>query len=310
VAPADATPSAPAGVRDEASGPVTPDGTRRLRRARPELLPRLPLARAAGWVFDPEPEPDAPVDIAGARLEAWLLDQLDADGLGARGADAWYHDVGRAMRRAFRPDLEAMRAERQAPMGPVARLRDELGRYAPGPGVPQGSARAQVAPEVSSLGNGAAMGRETARTLDDLDARSFLNAPTTWTTVEVRVVHAADGGVAGAWVERSSGLRALDQAALEAVRAAVEASPPPARLVAGRDAVRSDWRFEAGDVATRVTDAGCVDDPVHGGVQCARLGRGLVRTRVRLLRVVDATRPSPAERRARARASPPRLRAE
>jgi hypothetical protein len=60
----------------------------------------------------------------------------------------------------------------------------------------------------------------------------------------------------------------------------------------------SDWAFEAGDPALPYTCGFvAIDDPIYGpsaGVG----GYGLVRTRVRLVRVHDAAHPSPSERRA------------
>jgi hypothetical protein len=111
---------------------------------------------------------------------------------------------------------------------------------------------------------------------------------------------------------RSSGMRALDEAAVTAVReGSVSLPAPPARIVGRRASVRSDWAFELGDVATPYICWGgdetglqppsmelmCVDDPIHG-VMCAGLGSGIIRTRLSLLRVVDAQHLPPAERRA------------
>ncbi len=277
-----------------------------------ELLPRGPLARAAGWFLDPEPSPGTREERAEAELDSWLAREINGDRMSALGAAPWYSDVSRAMRRAFDPDMGELERQRRAPMGAIARAVDELRRYAQRPGQPQGGARAQLPPEQGAQGrSGTTEGRDMARALDDLDSRNFLNAPVTWYGVEVRVTHSPEGAVAAAWVVRSSGYSSLDRAALDAVRGgAVAIAPPPPEVVGARDAVRSDWLFEAGDVATRITDAGCIDDPVHGGVQCAALGRGIVRTRIRLLRVVDATHETPEERRSRVRANPGTLRGE
>jgi len=304
----DATPRVPPPEREPTLGAEPEHGPTQ----RAELLPRGPLARAAGWFLDPEPSPGTREERAEAELDYWLMREINADRMSALGAAPWYSDAGRAMRRAFRPDMAELTRQRRAPMGTIARVVDELKRYAQRPGQPQGGPHAQTAPEQSAQArSGTSDGRDLARAFDDLDARNFLNAPVTWYGVEVRVVHSPEGGVSAVWVVRSSGYSSLDRAALEAVRSGVIAlSPPPADVVGTRDAIRSDWLFEAGDVATRVTDAGCVDDPVQGGVQCAALGHGLVRTRVRLLRVVDGTHETPEEQRARLRASPPKLRGD
>jgi len=277
-----------------------------------ELLPRGPLARAAGWFLDPEPSPGTREERAEAELDSWLAREINGDRMSALGAAPWYSDVSRAMRRAFDPDMRELERQRRAPMGAIARAIDELSRYGQRPGQPQGGAGAQVPPEQSAqASSGTTDGRDMARALDDLDSRNFLNAPVTWYGVEVRVTHTPEGEVAAAWVVRSSGYSSLDRAALDAVRGGAAAlAPPPPEVVGTRDAVRSDWLFEAGDVATRITDAGCIDDPVHGGVQCAVLGRGIVRTRIRLLRVVDATHETPEERRSRVRAHPGTLRGD
>ena len=279
---------------------------------RAELFPVGPLARAAGWFLDPEPSPGTREERAEAELDAWLASEINGDTMGVLGAAPWYSDAGRAMRRAFRPDISELTRQRRAPMGTIARVVDELRRYAQAPSAPQGGPNAQLPPEQSGqASSGTADGRELARAADDLDARNFLNAPVTWYGVEVRVTHSPEGNVSAAWVVRSSGYSSLDRAALDAVRnGAAALPPPPAEVVGTRDAIRSDWLFEAGDVATRVTDAGCVDDPVQGGVQCAVLGHGLVRTRIRLLRVVDGAHETPEERRARVRANPPTLRGD
>jgi len=277
-----------------------------------ELLPREPLARAAGWFFDPEPSPGTREERAEAELDSWLAREINGDRMSALGAAPWYSDVSRAMRRAFDPDMGELERQRRAPMGAIARAIDELRRYGQAPSQPQGGPRAQMPPEQSAqAGSGTTDGREMARAFDDLDSRNFLNAPVTWYGVEVRVTHSPEGEVAAAWVVRSSGYSSLDRAALDAVRGGAAAlAPPPPEVVGARDAVRSDWLFEAGDVATRITDAGCIDDPVHGGVQCAVLGRGIVRTRIRLLRVVDATHETPEERTSRVRAHPGTLRGD
>ncbi|GAB5547695.1 MAG: hypothetical protein SangKO_074550 [Sandaracinaceae bacterium] len=96
----------------------------------------------------------------------------------------------------------------------------------------------------------------------------------------------------------------------------MELRPPPEAVVGQRQAIRSDWAFELGDVHARIgcwTSEGptvqlsCVDDPVLG-LMCSVLGVGIIRTRVRLLAVVDADHETPEERRARRRRDPDRTR--
>ena len=199
----------------------------------------------------------------------------------------------RSMRGAFRVDMGEARDDWNAPRGAVGRVAAELARYGHGPerpqdarGTPPIEARSWLSPQEQAM-------------TEYQDQVSLLNAPTTWHRVDVRVTQNPEGAVSAAWVIASSGSRTLDDAALRAVRdGASRAPPPPEGVVGDRDAIQSDWAFEAGDVATYMNQAGCVEDPVQGW-QCAALGRGgIVRTRLRLLRVHDARTPSLAERRA------------
>ncbi len=260
----------------------------------PRLFPRLALARAAGWMLDRAPAPASRDERAEQNLERWFDDQLDHDRMSAVGAAPYYHDMMRSMRRAFRPDMGALRAERRANMSPLGIVWDELSRYARGPEKPQ-DAPGTVPTELQSQ-----FDAEEQHDLEVMDQMSLLNAPVTWYRVDLRVTQNPEGVVSAVWLLHSSGYHTLDDAALAAVRdGAVRLPPPPAALSRGRDAIESDWAFEAGDVATYWNTGGCVDDPVHGGMQCAGLGRGLVRTRIRLLRVVDAAHPTSDERRGR-----------
>jgi len=268
-----------------------------------DLMPTLPLASAAGWILRPEPAPAGREEVAEENLERYFDDQLNEDRLAHLGADPWYHDMMRAMRRQFDPNMREVERQRRAPMNVAGRVIDEMGRYASGPEPPQ-DARGAPPPEVA---NGHLMADEQAM-LEYMDQVSLLNAPVTWYRVDVRVTHNPEGVVSAAWVIDSSGYPSLDEEALRAVRAgAASAPPPPGQVTEGRDAIQSDWAFEAGDVATYMNQVGCVEDPVRGGMQCAAGGRGIVRTRLRLLRVHDATRESFEERRARVRHRPPRL---
>lgn len=275
------------------------------------LFPRVPLGRVAGWIFPPEPQPSDREEEAEANLERYLDEQLDRDRLDAGRVDGWYHGVGRAMREQFRPDRQRIEGERHRGMTLLQRAWDELGRYAAGPGRPQ-DVPGQTLPEQRRATNmttdttdrGAAVEQEA------WDICNPLNAAVTWYRVDLRVTHNPEGELSAAWVLRSSGIEALDDAALAAVRGAGAALlPPPENVVGERMAIRSDWAFEMGDVATLpvcMTSSGpvgtvsCVDDPVLG-TTCAFAGRGIIRTRVSLLAVLDADHPSPEERRAERR---------
>ena len=270
----------------------------------PNLFPRVPIATAAGWILAPEPEPDDREARAEAALEEYFDEQLGRDRVDAGHADGWYYEARRAMLEQFRPDRQRVEDERRAGMTTLQILYDELRRYARGPerpidvpGQPTGSMRAAV-PRTPIFAGPEAVEQER------MDQQNLLNGSVTWYRVDLRITHNAEGDVAAAWVIRSSGLRSLDEAALTAARSGVIERPPPARVMGRRDAIQSDWAFEMGDVATDPLQAGCVGDLGSDQVQCAAVGRGIVRLRVYLLRVMDAMTPSPAERRAARRRDP------
>lgn len=268
-----------------------------------DIRPSVPMAEAAGWIFPPEPAPSGREEQAEEALDRYFDEQLRRDRLAHVGANPWYYAMQRAMRRSFRPDMERVEERRRAPMNPVARVFDELSRYAPGPEPPQ-DVPGQPPPEVAS----SHLSREEQEALELQEWMNLNNAPVTWYRVEIRVVQNPEGVVGGAWVTRSSGYPELDRQAIDAVvEGAERIPPPPPEVVGDRQAIRTDWAFEAGDVATYWNTAGCADDPVGGGVQCAANGRGIVRTRIQLLDVLDALNPSFEERRTEARRNPPRL---
>ncbi len=279
------------------------------------LLPRLPMAPAAGWILDPEPTPSGREEEAEAALEEFFDEALMRDRLEAGDVDGWYHDLGRSMRQRFRPDRDEIERERRAGMTLLQELFDELRRYAGGPERPE-DVPGQPFPERRAAVRDPT-DRRAAVEQEMWDTCSPLNAPVTWYTTVLRVTHNPEGVLSAAWVHRSSGIRSLDRAALAAARSGSVALPaPPPGVVGERQAIRSDWAFDLGDVATFVSclsqtplgaDVGCVDDPVLG-VMCAVAGRGIIRTRVRLLGVVDADHLTPAERRADRRADPDRPR--
>lgn len=277
------------GTPSEPVAPVQPTDV-----GRAAVSPTLPVASVAGWILPSDPTPTSREAQAEQQLEEWLDEQINGDRLQALGAAPYYHDMMRSMRRAWRPDMGAVERRRRAGMNPGQILVDELHRYAQPPQGPPGDSP-QIQPEVFSGGGD----RDNVAVDNQFQTNNMLNAPTSWTKVELRITQSADGTVVGAWVTRSSGDPQFDEDAMNAVRNGTTAIPPPPPTVTGpRDAIRSDWSFEAGDVATYMNQAGCVDDPVHGGMQCAALGRGIVRTRIRLLRVVDATHDTPEELRA------------
>ncbi|MFK7990901.1 MAG: energy transducer TonB [Sandaracinaceae bacterium] len=290
------TPPEPPGMAPEAPprGPV-------------DLLPRVPIARAAGWFLPPEPTPDDREDEAEARLEAYLDTALGHDRLEAGNVDGWYFEVGREMRQAFRPDRGRIESERRAGMNLLQEAYDEMRRYADGTEAPFGP---ELLPELRGAVPHPGSAVEVQEQLD-FDRCNPLNGRTTWYRVDLRVTHNPEGELSAAWVLRSSGIRALDEAALEAVRTgAMTLPPPPTNVVGERQAIRSDWSFEMGDVATPMicffsgaptAGVSCVEDPVLG-TMCSFMGRGIIRTRLGLLDVVDADHHTPEERRAARRA--------
>jgi outer membrane biosynthesis protein TonB len=274
--------------------PTEAEPQEREPRPEPELMPLRTLAESAGWTFPEEPEPSDPEQRIEARENQWLRDQLGQDQREATGADRWYHEMGRQMRSKLQIDARESIRERRRGMTALQRLVDELGRYAHGPeGVTdRNRAMPPVESEVSPMG-----GLEGAEANERryLVQRRLTNAPVRWDRVDVRLVHAPDGDLLASWITRSSGNAYLDQAVLQAVHeGAADLRPPPQPVVGRRLNIVSEWRFEIGDVATFLTESGCVMNP-EGGVDCAALGRGLVRTRVTLLRVVDDQHPDPRE---------------
>jgi TonB family protein len=270
------------------------------------LFPRLPMARAAGWILPPGPAPSGE-EAAEARTEEYLDNELERDRLQAGEVDAWYYELGRAMRNRFRPSQRALERERRAGMNPFQILYDELRRYAHGPERPidvPGQALPEQQMHADPTDRRAAVEREA------WDVCNALNAPVTWYRVVLRVTHNPEGELSAVWVEQSSGWPSLDEAALRAVRqGSIALRAPPQEVVGEREAIQSDWAFEMGDVATPmgcyftpgellpIPQLQCVDDPVLG-LQCAIFGRGIIRTRLQLLRVIDGRHRSPEERRA------------
>ena len=275
-----------------------------------DLFDRVAIARAAGWIIDPRPTPDDPEAAMEARLEEELDDQIMRDRIRAGDVGGWHHENGRAMLREFRPDPRAIARERQEGMNEFQRVVFFMRRYARGPERPQDVA-GQPLPEMRQHESTDLTDRRWAMEQELFDFMNPLNGAVSWLSVDVRVTHDPEGELLASWVLRSSGVRALDRAALEAARTGGVSRPePPDEVVGERQAIRSDWRFWFGDVATligSITPAGsptallsCVDAPEAYGDDptCSADGYGIVRTRIDLLRVVDATHLTPAERRA------------
>ncbi|HJL18610.1 MAG TPA: hypothetical protein RMH99_23315, partial [Sandaracinaceae bacterium LLY-WYZ-13_1] len=71
--------------REDEAAPGDPDAPGAI-----PLFPRLPLARAAGWILPPEPRPDDREGEAEAALERFFDRTLMRDRLEAGDVDGWY----------------------------------------------------------------------------------------------------------------------------------------------------------------------------------------------------------------------------
>jgi len=243
----------------------------------PELMPRLTLAESVGWIFEPAPRPSDPEQIAEDRTQRYFDDVVHRDQLRAGLVDGWYFEVARAVRESIDVDANEIIQERRRGMNGVQRLWDELRRYGRGPGRPidvPGTERTDSQHHFDDL--------EQAN-LERMDQENCLNAAVNWYLAHVRITQAPDGELQAAWIVRSSGNAVVDRAALRAVREGVPRVGPPPELVVGeRNAIVSEWSVDIGEVATQWNQLCMVGG--LGGV----LGRGIVRTRLRLLRVIDA----------------------
>lgn len=270
-----------------AAQPIPPPGPEPAPDREVDLLPRVTLAETVGWILQPEPEPSDPERIAERRLDRMLAEHVMRDSLQHVGADGWYHHVGQQMRQALEIDMrEAIRDGRRG-MTVLQRAVSELGRYANGPSAPQGGPAAST-PETRNPSDPVQQYNETV-----MDHMNLRNAPVTWYRVEVRLTQAPDGDLLASWIIRSSGNRVVDRAVLTAVReGTTRVPPPPPEIVGDRRAIVSEWAIEVGDVATYLGQAGCVLGGERGP-QCTNgLGRGIWRSRIQLLRVLDERHPS------------------
>lgn len=245
-------------------------------------FPHTTMAESVGWILEEEPAPSDPVAEAEERLDRYFAEILGQDRMRHIGADGWYYELGRAARRNMQIDIRAVHRERRRAMNPVQVVIDELGRYASGPSAPQDVA-GQPTPEMRNPGD------QREQAMDQyMDQMNLLNAPVQWTSLELRLTQSPEGEVLAIWITRSSDNAVLDREVMRGFRrGAARTPPPPLPIHEGRNAIVSEWRIEIGDVATYLNQAGCVIDP-ESGVQCAAGGRGIVRIRVQLLRVVDA----------------------
>lgn len=258
----------------------------------PDLRPPVLLAETAGWIFeDAEPIPDDPEERVEREAEAQLYRRIQEDQLRHVGGDDYYHQLSQQARRSLRVDPREVTQERRRGMSVLQRAVDELGRYASGPSAP-GTVPGTAMPETQRQFDNA----ERAN-LERMEQENLNNAPVRWYQVEIRIHQAPDGDLLAIWITRSSRNRVVDEAVLDAFRRGSARVPaPPREIVGNRRVIGSEWLVEVGDVATYLNQAGCVDDPVNGGYQCAAGGRGIVRTRMRLIRVIDATHPTWGER--------------
>lgn len=271
----------------------------------PDLFDRLELARAAGWLLSPEPVPSDREEEAEAALERFFDSEIMEDRIEWGDVDGWYYDVRRAMSPHFHPDRGRFEEQRTAAMTDLQRVFDYFHRYAGGPEPPMDTPGATPPEHRASAGTDPTDRSETL-VQEAFDWCNPLNAPVRWFGVVIRVTHDPEGVLAAAWVERSSGYSVLDQAALSAARdGSVDLPAPPSGVVGDRQAVQSDWLFELGVVYLYAgCPPACVEDPELGQL----CGDDIIRRRVSLLRVVDATHHTPEERRHRRRRIPWRVR--
>lgn len=268
-----------------AAGPPPPAPPAPERRI--DLMPRVTLAETVGWILVPEPEPSDPEERAERELDRRLAAHVMRDSLEHVGASGWYHHLGSEIRRELRIDSNEMISDERRGMNVLQRLAAELGRFANGPSAPQGGAAAPT-PEMRHPHDQVEQWHDNYQ-----DLMNLRNAPVNWYRVEVRVTQAPDGELLAVWVIRSSGNRVVDRVALAAVRSgSTRVPPPPPEIIGERRAIVSEWAIEIGDVATYWGQVGCVMGGVDGQ-RCANgTGRGIIRTRLQLLRVIDDEHPT------------------
>lgn len=257
-----------------------------------DLLPPLSLARAAGMDMPPRPLSSDPVERSERRTDRDLRRELRRDALRAGRVDGYFYTLGRAMREELEVDPLDMQGDIFRGRSIPDMVVTELGRYGPAerPMEPRGT----PLPEDSIPSGSARLDPEAVALDQALDHQNFLNAHVTWYRCEVRVLQNRSGEVFDVQLLRSSGLGTVDRAALLAARRAVLEAPPE-RVIEGREAISSDWAVEVGDVATDPSQVGCTDPSDLLGGGCGALGRGILRTRVELLDVVDGMHPPDLE---------------
>ena len=252
-----------------------------------DLLPRVTLAETVGWILVPEPEPSDPEERAERELDRRLAAHVMRDSMEHVGADGWYHHLGSEIRRELRVDSNEMIRDERRGMNTLQRLVAELGRFANGPSAPQGGP-ATPTPEMRNPSDPVEQWHDNYQ-----DLMNLRNAPVNWYRVEVRITQAPDGDLLAVWVIRSSGNRVVDRVALQAVReGTTRVPPPPSEIIGQRRAIVSEWAIEIGDVATYWGQMGCVFGGVEGQSCANGTGRGIIRTRLQLLRVIDETHPT------------------
>lgn len=257
-----------------------------------DIMPRLTLAETVGWILVPEPAPVDPEERAERELDRQLAAHVMRDSLEHIGADGWYHHLASEVRNELRIDANEMIRDERRGMNAVQRLVAELGRYSNGPSAPQGGP-ATPTPEMLNPHDPVQQQHDNYQDLVNLR-----NAPVNWYRVEIRITQAPDGDLLAVWVTRSSGNRVVDRVALQAVRTgSTRVPPPPPEIVGERRAIVSEWAIEIGDVATYWGQMGCVMGGPSGQSCANGLGRGIIRTRMQLLRVIDDNHPTFEERR-------------
>ncbi len=247
-----------------------------------DLLSPLALARAAGVELS---DPRSEVERDARRFDRGLRGDLRRDAIRSGRADSYHYALGHAMQAALHLDEgERLLDELASTSLPAVVLR-EPGRYGGGrPIEPRGTPLPEATPR--------SIDSDTVDPRDRMDDTNLLNGRVRWRRVVLRVHQDRTGEVIRVDLVRSSGLPSIDAAALAAARGAAVEGPPPSRVLGDLESITSDWAIEIGEVATSFGEVGCTDGPGSG---CAMLGRGLLRTRVELLDVSDASLPSEEE---------------
>jgi TonB family protein len=247
--PTRAEPSARTPTAEAPSSPAAPEG--------PPAQPNLFLPGALASVL-PSPAPNwggrsgKPNDrddekaIVSARVDKWLQQEGAANfARSGRVAPVW-RDVERQIDAAFRPTVDQITRDNVA----QSAVKQLLGAKLESGPVERGR---DASHELQSDHRGFAASR--AEQVEA--ARRAYETPRNWTRVEIESEIGEDGSLLGLRIVLPSGMRELDQAALEAVKKAVSRRPPRDGHAVAR------WAVEAA-VVSKLPAGGAITDEVSG----------------------------------------------